>query len=552
MVLGLMQLPARRAVLATLAGAGAMGSAVALIGVSAWLIARASQMPPVLDLSLAVVGVRALGIGRGVLRYLERLASHDVALRGLVHLRENLFRQLAGDPRPTAARLRRGDLLARFGADVDEVGEVAVRGLFPFAVSGVVGLAATVAAVLVLPAAGVALGASLLLAGVVSPWLAARAAARAHDAGSQARAAISTTVFTHLDGLDELRVARATGPSRERLDGFEKALEAAEDDAARPAAAAAIVQVAATGIAVVAALLLGAHAVDDGRIADVWLAVLTLLPLAAVEVCAGLAAAAAQIVSGRRAAARLVELLPAPPARPEAAGSAPLGPPGALTGHGLRVGWTTALPVPADVTIPAGTVTALVGPSGSGKTTLAMTLAGLLPPLAGVVRVDGRPLRADGHPDPRAGSRDVHFTADDAHIFATTVRENLLVAAPEGTDDETLLRALTRAGLGAWIESLPEGLDTVLTSGATTISGGQRRRLLLARALLTGARYLLLDEPTEHLDATGTRQLQVDLTEMARRSRLGVLIITHDETVLADATIFVGAHSPTGADAGPG
>ncbi len=548
-VLGLMQLSTRRIVLATLAGAAALGSAVALIGVSAWLIARASQMPPVLDLSLAVVGVRALGIGRGVFRYLERLASHDVALRGLVHLRENLFRLLASDPRHRAAQLRHGDLLARFGADVDEVGDVAVRGLFPFAVAAVVGTAATLASVLVLPSAGVVLGVSLLLAGVVSPWLAARAATRAHDAGSAARAGISATVFTHLDGLDEVRVAGTTAASRGRLDGFEHELEAAEDAAARPAAAAAAVQTAATGLAVVAALILGAHAVEDGRIGHVWLAVLTLLPLAAVEVCAGLAAAAAQIVAGRRAAARIVELLPTRPAEnlsPATADPAPAGRPGALTGRGLKVGWTTALDVPTDITVPAGALTALVGPSGSGKTTLALTLAGLVPPLAGAVHVDGRALTGL---DP---AREVSYTSVDAHIFGTTVRENLLVAAAEGTDDETLLRALTRAGLGPWVDGLPQGMDTVLTSGGTTISGGQRRRLLLTRALLTQARFLLLDEPTEHLDAEGSRQLQEELTQLARRSGLGVLLITHDETIVADTTIFVGAHAPTGTDSTPG
>ena len=100
----------------------------------------------------------------------------------------------------------------------------------------------------------------------------------------------------------------------------------------------------------------------------------------------------------------------------------------------------------------------------------------------------------------------VSFFAEDAHIFATTVRDNLLVARGDCRDDE-LVAALDAVGLGGWLAGLPDGLSTVLTGGAQAVSAGQRRRLLLARAVISPARIVLLDEPTEHLDATDAERI---------------------------------------------
>ncbi|NKY12257.1 hypothetical protein HGA09_17870, partial [Cellulomonas hominis] len=202
----LLDVDPRRAALAVLLGTAALGSAVALAAVSAWLITRAAQMPPVLELSVATVAVRAFGIGRGLFRYLERLVSHDVALRGMSRLRTTLYRRLAdGSPGATLG-LRRGDLLARVGADVDAVGDVVVRGLLPAAVAAVLGLGTVVAMGLFLPAAGLTLAACLLLAGVVAPWLAQRAARTTERRAADARAEMAATA---LGLLEDALLARA-------------------------------------------------------------------------------------------------------------------------------------------------------------------------------------------------------------------------------------------------------------------------------------------------------------------------------------------------------
>lgn len=536
-VFALMQLAPRRLLSAAVLGALGLGSAIGLIAVSAWLIARASQMPPVLDLSVAVVAVRALGIGRALFRYLERLASHDIALRGLVTLRERLYVGLAaGDPR-RALGLRRGDLLARLGADVDSVGDVLVKGVLPFIVAGIVCTAAALTSFLVLPSAGLTLLAALALAAVVSPWLAARAARESHLHAIESRGQISSGTLGHLESLDELRVAGALAQTRERLDRWETAQQDAIHRVAGWAGLSAALQFVAVAAAVVPALVLGSAAVEQGRIDPVMLAVITLLPLAAIEACATLPDAAAEIVSGRHAAERVLALLSDGPATPAPAGEhrAAMVPDGGVRATGLRVGWREPLRVPTEIAVDPGRFTVIVGPSGAGKTTLALTLAGLLPPLAGEVRVGGVRL-ADIDDLPRL----VSFTAHDAHLFGTTIRENLLVAAPQGAggdDGDLLLDVIDRVGLTEWLASLPDGLSTVIAPGGVNISGGERRRLLLARALLTGARVLILDEPTEHLDSSASSQVWAELTALAHDDGLAVVALTHDRSARADQVI---------------
>ncbi|MDT5225194.1 MAG: ATP-binding cassette, subfamily bacterial CydC, partial [Mycobacterium sp.] len=181
----------------------------------------------------------------------------------------------------------------------------------------------------------------------------------------------------------------------------------------------------------------------------------------------------------------------------------PLGQLSAEVSSGHSAGQTSR----ATVDLAPGARLAVTGASGSGKTTLLMTLAGLLPPVHGQVTLDGidpQQLREDEL------RRAVSFFAEDAHIFATTVRDNLLVARGDCDDDE-LMTALDAVGLGRWVAGLPEGLSTVLTAGAQAVSAGQRRRLLLARAVLSPAGIVLLDEPTEHLDAADADRVLRDL-----------------------------------------
>jgi ATP-binding cassette subfamily C protein CydC len=552
--LHLLDLDRRRLLGAVLAGSAGLGSAVALTATSAWLIARASQMPAVLDLTVAVVAVRAFGIARAVFRYVERLASHDVALRGMTALRERIYSGLAAGRTDVVVGLRRGDLLARTGADVDAVGDLVVRALLPAAVAGVVGLGTVVLVAALLPAAAVVLAASLLLAGVVAPLLTARAARLAELGLAHERAEVSALALTLVDSAGELQVSGRVPALLDAVRAGDARLAAVADRAAAPAAAGAALNLLAMGLAVVGALLLGVPATTAGTLAPVELAVVVLVPLAAFEVTGMLPAAAVQLVRSAAAAVRVVDLLdaagaaPAPDAVGAASGAVEAGTVEVTSGADLLVagelacGWPGEPPVVAgvDLALGPGRAVAVVGPSGVGKTTLLLTLAGLLPARGGTVRVAGRdPWLAD-----RAEvSRVAVLTAEDAHVFDTSVLENLRVARGDVTAADAR-HALQAAGLSPWLAGLPDGLDTRLGADGTTVSGGERRRLLLARALLTAAPLLLLDEPAEHLDPASADALVVDLLRAAAAAGRGVLLVTHrlsalpavDEVMVLDRT----------------
>jgi ABC-type transport system involved in cytochrome bd biosynthesis fused ATPase/permease subunit len=157
-------------------GALTQAASVALAGASAWLIVRASQMPPVLSLNVAVVGVRAFGITRGVSRYIERLTAHRVALSGMTNLRVRLYERMAAGSGAGAAAFKRGDVLARVGADIDDVGDLVVRGMIPALVAAVLVIGSSVTIGLFLPAAGLAVFVCLTLVAVGGPLLTFRAA----------------------------------------------------------------------------------------------------------------------------------------------------------------------------------------------------------------------------------------------------------------------------------------------------------------------------------------------------------------------------------------
>ncbi len=506
-------------------GVLSLGSALALAGVSAWLITRAWQMPPVLDLSIAAVAVRAFAISRGVLHYCERLATHDTALRAAGTARAQIYQRLAQGPAAAAVRLRSGELVARVGADVDELANLLVRAVVPIGVAVVLGVAATAVVGAISVPAGLVLAICLLIAGFVAPRLAAKAAASQEEVARQYHSRRDTAAMTALEHGPELRVAGVLTGVIAEAQRRQRDWGAALDAAVRPAALAEAVPAAAIGASVIGAVLSAVALAPTA--APTTLAVLMLLPLSAFEAMTPLPGAAVQLTRSRIAARRLLDLAPprgATDARVTA--SSPLGRTLALSadvrsGHG---GAARSTRVALDVA--PGARLAITGPSGSGKTTLLMTLAGLLPPLDGQVLLDGTDLRRLGEGEQRSA---IGFFAEDAHVFATTVRDNLLVARGDCRDDE-LTGALEAVGLAAWAAALPEGLSTVLTGGAHALSAGQRRRLLLARAVLCPARIVLLDEPTEHLDAADA--------EWVLRQLLG----PDSRLMSADRTVVVATH----------
>ena len=468
-----------RLLLAVLFGTLALGSALALATVAAWLITRAWQMPPVLDLTVAVVAVRALGISRGVFSYCERLAIHDTALRAAGSTRVGLYRRLAAIPPETALRWHSGDLVSRVGASVDDLADVLVRAILPMCVAAVLSGAAVIIIAFISPVAAAILAVCLLLAGVAAPWLAARAAVATEALSARHHGARDTATLLALEHAAELRVAGRLDEVIAESVREHRALGRAQDQAAEPAATAGAVSTAAVGISVLGAVVVGI--MIAGHTSPMALAILMLVPLSAFEATAALPAAAAQLVRSRIAARRITELI-APPAP------------------------TRERPAIDRVALLPGDRLAVLGPSGSGKTTMLMSIAA-------------------GYPESPLTAA---FFAEDAHLFDTTLRDNLLVGRGDATDEQ-LAAALHAVGLSGWLSELPAGLSTMLAGGAAAVSAGQRRRLLLARALVSDFPILLLDEPTEHLDAADSDRL---LTEL----------LTPGGLLPADRTVVVATH----------
>ncbi|OKH69092.1 hypothetical protein EB73_14460, partial [Mycobacterium sp. SWH-M3] len=242
-----------RLALATMFGVLSLGSALALAGISAWLITRAWQMPPVLDLTVAVVAVRALGISRGVLGYCQRLASHDVALRAAANARTGLYRRLAAAPADEAITLSSGDLVSRVGTSVDELSDVLVRALLPIAVAVVLSGAAVAVIAVISPGAAVVLAVCLAIAGVLAPALTARAAVATETLAAQHRSSRDSATMLALEYAPELRVSGRLDDVIAESEAHHRDWGHAADRAAAPAAIAAAMPSAAIGAAVLGA-----------------------------------------------------------------------------------------------------------------------------------------------------------------------------------------------------------------------------------------------------------------------------------------------------------
>lgn len=545
--------------LGLLLGALAVGCSVGLMAVSGWLISRASEQPPVLYLMVAVTATRAFGMGRAVFRYAERLVSHDAVLRMLADLRVSVYRRLERIAPAGLREHRRGDLLARLVADADALQDYWLRWLLPVGTAVLVGTGSVAFTAWLLPEAGAVLAVGLLAAGIGVPLISGATARRAERLLAPARGELATRVADLLTGTAELTVAGALEERKGRTRESDGVLTRI---AARGAAATGLgsgLSALICGLTVVAAAAAAANAVHDGRLSGVAMAVAVLTPLAAFEAVNGLPLAVQYRQRVRRSAERVYEVIdaPVPVAEPERPSEPPASPfPLRLTGLSARhSGQERDALRGLDLTLEAGRRIAVVGPSGSGKTTLAQVLLRFLDPREGAYTLGGTDVRALEGDDVRAR---VGLCAQDAHIFDSSVRENLRLART-GASEEELREALAAARLLEWADGLPDGLDTLVGEHGERISGGQRQRLALARALLADFPVLVLDEPAEHLDLATADALTADL--LAATEGRTTVLITHrlagleavDEVLVLDRGEVVqrGGYAELAAEDGP-
>jgi len=521
-----------RLLLAVAAGAAATGCGVALLAVSGFLLARASQHPSILAISAAVVAVRALSAGRGLSRYLERLASHDAAFRILADVRVRIYRRLERLAPAGLAAFSSGDLLTRLVSDVDATQDLFIRGIAPPLAAALVGAGAVIACLLILAPAGAALAAGLLAAGIGVPVLTARTARGAARRLAPARGHLAATFTDLVAGAGELQ---AYGAEQAALASVAAADADLTRQARRNAAASGLgagLSSAVAGLTLWGVLLLGVAATGDGALGRVPLAVLTLTALASFEAVTVLPAAAVQIGQARVSARRITAVLDAPdpvhePATPRPVPDGPI----SVRLRGVQVRYRPDGPAAldgVDLDLPPGRRVTLTGPNGAGKSTVASVLLRFTDVTAGTVTLNGQDLASYAADDVRTR---IGGCPQDPHIFDASLRDNLRLARP-GASDQQLADVAARVRLLDWVESLPRGWDTPVGAHGAALSGGQRQRLALARALLADPALVILDEPTAHLDPPTGRALLSDL--LAATAGRTVLLITHDPDELDD------------------
>ncbi|WGF86597.1 thiol reductant ABC exporter subunit CydC [Marinivivus vitaminiproducens] len=509
--------------------------AIGLLGLSGWFVTASGLaglgMLVGLDIFTPGAGIRFFALGRTVARYGERLVNHEVTLRFLADLRVDLFQGLCRRSAGALGRLRKGDVLNRLTGDIDALDAFPIRVLVP----GVAALASVSVLVVVLgmiapPLAWIAL-IGCLLAGVALPVVAARLARRRGRGVTDAAAVLRRRSVDLVQGLADLRVygrvERWTGnlaQSGRVLAGRQEALarSAAQGDAAASLAGGLVLWlVLAAGVS-----LLAAGALDGPLLA---LAVFAVM--AGLEALAPLPAAFQTLGAVRRAAQRVAALDADPPEPATLSAPCPLPAGIGLCLRNVRFRYDDCQPAVLegiDLDVTPGTRLGVTGPSGAGKSTLLALLVGLWRPTAGTIRMDGVDL---ARLDPVAFRARFAWLSQRPQLFNASVADNLRLARPDA-DDRLLWEALDQAGLADDVDAMPHGLGTMTGEFGTDLSGGQARRLALARAILRDAPIWLLDEPSEGLDLA---------TETALLGRLA--------PVMAGRTVLMVSHRPSCLDA---
>jgi ATP-binding cassette subfamily C protein CydC len=502
---------------------------IGLLGLSGWFITGSALAGLGLlgasgfNIFTPSAGIRAAALIRTAGRYAERLANHEATFRLLADLRRWLFGKAIPLDTEQVSRLTGGDLLTRLTADIDALDNLYLRVVAPSLVAVVTAVAILVPLGWIDPLIALVTVALMLVSGILVPALAARLGAGAGSELVSIGARLRTRAVDGIQGLADLRAFGAEGRQLDAIATDTHNLIVRQRRMSSVTGLSSALSMMAAGGAVWVALFLVVGYVDKDRLDGPMAALVVFVVMAVFEATAPLPLAYQFLGRTRAAARRLLEIADMQPRirDPEH----PASPPAQfdLRFEGVTFGYGRTVLDNVQLDLPAGRTAVLLGPSGSGKSTLAQLALRLIDPAAGRVTLGGVDLRDLRQED--LHSR-IAYVSQNTHLFAADIRDNLLIARPDATNDE-LWEALEVVDLADFVESLPDGILTWVGENGVLLSGGQARRLALARALLKNAPVMILDEPTEGLDAaTEATVLRALRPRLAGRT---VLLITHRE-----------------------
>jgi ATP-binding cassette subfamily C protein CydC len=496
----------------------ALASGVALMVVAGATLASLALFAPLV--------LRVLGTSRVVLRYLERMLTHTAMFRALADLRIWLFRRLAANSAGGLAFRQAGDLLSRLVNDVEALDGVYLRVLVPLAgavllLPSVVFIIAQSKPALTFQLLAAGIGVLFVLAAYVLPWIAFRSTTDLGRRLAESMGQLRIAVLDTMTGWREVRAFGAEGRMLAAVQAREASLLSAQNALAGRVALAGAAAFLCAQAALLAVLCVAASVPATATGSAI---VALFLVLAAFEAIGGLSKAGAYLGHATAAAHRVLEAADTPVPVPDPAEQAVMPSGSRLVFDAVQFRWRPELPLVFDglsLDIAPGMRVAVLGPSGSGKSTLAALALKVAAPVSGRVLLGRVDIATSNAIDVRAR---IGWLSQTTHLFDDTIRNNLLLARPDA-DDVALWGALDAAHIGETVRALPDGLETWLGEGGARFSGGQGRRLALARTLLSPAPVLILDEPCAGLDAETERAFLGTLNEVAEGRT--IILITH-------------------------
>lgn len=505
---------------------------IALLALSGWFItamALAGLGLLQLEFFAPAAAIRGLAVLRTVARYLERLVTHDATFGLLSELRVWLFRRLEPLAPARLQDFRDGDVLARFKADIESLGNFYLKVMVPVCAAAIASVALVIALAIFSPAVAVIEVVALALAGVVVPLVVQRIGARHGASVASERAQMQAGSTDLIRGLGELQIAGAVADRAARLMAISEKLVAAQRRLTWGAAIGNALSGVIGQLAVLATFVILFAMPGQAGPAAPYAVMLVFAVMAGGEIVASLPGAFAALSVTRAAAARIfviTDLTPAvqfkdcpdevvtPPAKFD------------VSFRNVTMRYQPGGPVVLDnlsFDLPQGRRLALSGPSGSGKTTIIDLLQHFWEPEAGEILIGGENLR--DLPEDMLRKL-IAVVGQHTHLFNASIRDNLRLVRPDASDDE-LWPALSQAAMADEVRGMPAGLDTMVGELGAYLSGGQARRIAIARAFLSDAPIVILDEPTEGLDTANAARVWAAIGRLVENRT--AIVISHQE-----------------------